>query len=137
MEREETGRNGNDLEALLKGLTPSQLLWVSKRIDAKTDTKACEDADIGMSTLGRWKADGVPIDEVVRLIREDSVLLGKERLRRLVPKAIDVLEDELDGRRKLDAAKEVLDRAGVDAPKQVDVSATVRIVKMAWANEST
>jgi hypothetical protein len=119
MNQQEEATNGNDLATLLKGLTASQLTWVSARIHADSDVAACETAGIGQSTLRRWREAGVPVNDVVLLIKQDSVLLGREKLRRLVSKAVDVLEKELEGKRKMEAACEVLDRVGIVAPVEV------------------
>lgn len=118
---------GTDLEQLLKGLTIDQLRYVSARAQCTTDQQAADAAHISRSTLTRWKQDA-PIDEVVRLIAQDSVLVAREKLRRAAAQAVDVLTDDLEARRhskiRQDAAKDVLDRLGVKAPQQVDVTAT-------------
>jgi len=59
----------------------------------------------------------------------DTVQIGREKLRRLVPRAVDVLDDEMDGeKRRLDAAKEVLDRAGLSGITRHDVTSGGKVL---------
>lgn len=116
--------NVNELEKLLKTLTPKQLDFVRERMWAGSDAEAARAIDVAAETVSRWKAAGAPIDAIVSLARVDTILVARERLRRLVDKAIDVLEAEMMGKGGLrhSAAQEVLNRAGLDAPRKIDVT---------------
>ncbi len=121
-EREGTCTNTNDLASLLKTLTPNQLDFVRARLDCNSDAEAARVSGVAPGTVARWKAEGAPIDAVIQLAKMDSVILATEMLRRLGTKAVDVLEGEMSGRRKLDAAKDVLDRLGVTAGNKIDIT---------------
>jgi len=115
--------NVSELAQLLKGLSPEQLDWVQARLVCQTNADACRKAQVVEGTYYRWKREGVPLDEIVNLAKSDSVLLAAERLRRLTSKAVTVLDEEMDNRRsRLDAAKEVLDRAGLPKTSKQEVS---------------
>ena len=115
--------NVSELAQLLKGLSPEQLDWVQARLVCQTNAEACRKAQVVEGTYYRWKREGVPLDEIVNLAKSDSVLLAAERLRRLTSKAVTVLDEEMDNRRsRLDAAKEVLDRAGLPKTSKQEVS---------------
>ena len=118
-------QNSTDLAEMLKVLTAEQLRYVAARASRSKDQDALKDVGIHRSTLARWKQEA-PIDEVVRLIAQDNVLVAREKLRRAAAEAVDVLLDDLDGRKhskiRQDAAKDVLDRLGVKAPTQVELA---------------
>jgi len=93
-------------------LAPEQLKFVAARIYTRSDAAAAREANLPSSTVYGWdnKAD---VDRAVQLAQLDGVNIAVERLRRLIDKAVDVLEDEMGGKRnskRLEAAIEVLDR---------------------------
>jgi len=113
----------SDLPALLKTLTAAQLDFVRVRLQVSSDAEAARTIGVAPGTVTRWKTEGAPIDAIVQLAKVDSVLLAREHLRRLATKAVQVLDAEMDDRRhRLDAAKDVLDRVGIEAGRKVDVT---------------
>lgn len=117
--------NGSNLAEMLRVLTPDQLRYVAARADSHTDQEALRRTGIKPGALYRWKRDA-PIDEVVRLIAQDSVLVAREKLRRAAAEAVDALLDDLDARRhskiRQDAAKDVLDRLGMKTAQHVELT---------------
>lgn len=121
MADEGSGRNPNDLVALLKALTPLQLDFIRERLQAKSDAEAARTVGVAPQTVSEWKASGVPIERVLALAKMDSVEVARENLRRLASEAVEAIRQELQGRRKLEAAREVLDRIGLEAGSKVDL----------------
>ena len=115
----------NTFEGMLKGLTATQLEYVGKRILSSSQAEAAKEAGVISGTVSRWKQDGVPIDEIVELAKQDGVIVAKEKLRRLSGKAVDVLEEEMDkkrGGKRIEAALAVLDRVGIVKGESFDVT---------------
>ena len=88
-----------------------------------TDREAADAAGISKQTAYGWpnKAD---VNLAVKLAKVDGIEVGREKLRRLVIKAVDVLDSEMDERKKrrLDAAQVVLDRTGLHAVAGIQVT---------------
>lgn len=98
------------LADILRTLSPDQLKFVECRIYERTDADAARILGIPVQTIYNWdnKAD---VNEAVKLARMDGVHVAQERLHRLMGKAIDGLESELDNDdRRMEAVREVLDR---------------------------
>jgi len=94
-------------------LTPLQLEWIGRRIDTKSDREASRQLGIDKDTPGRWKADGVPLDEIVRTAKQDGVILVQRRIRADLNWAYDVKRSGLTARAesiRQGAASEILDR---------------------------
>lgn len=108
---------------IIRSLSAQQLDFVAARMWTNTDAEAAIHCRISPNTAYNWdnKQD---VNEAVRLAKMDGVLLAHEKLRRLVYRAIGVLEEEMAPRkrRRLDAAKEVLNRGGVDSPRRVELT---------------
>jgi len=136
-----------DLAQMLDSLTPDQLRFVTERSNYRSDTAACKGLKIGRSTLASWKQD-VPIDEIIRLMALDVLTVAREKLKRAVTSAVDVMIEDVEKGRKHSqirqkAAQDILDRNGVTAPKQVDVTSGGEPIKGYigispddWDNES-
>jgi len=105
---------------VLKTLTPQQLDFVAARLNAKSDKEAAESVGVSPDVAYNWR-NKEQVNLAVELGKVDGVLLAREKLRRLVYMAARVLEEEMgDGRkRRLEAAKEVLDRTGIEKLKKV------------------
>ena len=114
--------NVNDLRMLLKGLTPIQLDFIRARLTLGSDAEAARLVKVSAGTIVRWKNEGVPLDEIILLAKMDSIELAREQLRRLASRAVQVLDDEMNGKHKLDAAKEVLNRVGLEPGSKLDVT---------------
>ena len=112
-----------ELTIILKTLLPQQLDFVAARMWCATDADAARECGLSPDTVYGWP-NKQEINDAVKLAKMDGVMVAHERLRRLVPKAVGVLEDEMEPRkrRRLDAAKEVLSRGGVDVPRRVELT---------------
>ena len=104
----------------LKTLTPQQLDFVAARLNAKNDKEAAESIGVSPDVVYSWH-NKEQVNLAVKFGKVDGVLLAREKLRRLVYVAARVLEEEMeDGRkRRLEAAKEVLDRTGIEKLKKI------------------
>lgn len=111
----------NEWGELRKTLSPIQIEFVIARLTAKSDREAAKAIGIGPSTAYGWpnKSD---VNRAVQLARLCSLEIAKEELSRLTVKAVGVLDKEMDDGKKLDAACEVLDRAGLVTRKELDVT---------------
>lgn len=120
------GEIGSELAEILGKLTADQLRYVAARVKCNSDREACRMARVSESTLYRWKQRGVPVDEAVRLVALDGVALARAQLERASVEAVEVLLDDLRARRhskiRQDAARDILDRAGMRGVRQVDVT---------------
>lgn len=89
------------LAAILAELSTDQIRFVIARQEYSTDKAAAKAVDIKPNTIKRWKMDGTPIDEAVRLMVFDGLAVALELRRRHLAKAMAVkvagLDDD-DGR---------------------------------------
>lgn len=133
--REETDRyepiaTHADLQARLAGLTPPQLRYLEARLGAigrgvDQVHVATEEANIGRTSIYKWE-NLAEIEDLVRALRVDGALIsiGRERMRRLAAQSIDTLERNLEarfGKDQIQAATEILDRAGLAKTVHVSV----------------
>lgn len=104
--------DANRLEEILKTLTTDQLKFVAIRPTVRFDHEAAAAIGLHRTSVARWdnKSD---IDEAVRLMLLDGVMVAREILRRSLSKAAAEIVDELDHKgvniRHM-AAVEILDR---------------------------
>lgn len=106
----ESATNDQQLTNVLRTLSPEQLKFVERRMYERSDADAARALGIPTSTVYSWdnKAD---VNEAVKLASMDGVHVAKERLHRLLGKAIDGLEIELGNKRnRMPAIQEVFDR---------------------------
>ena len=98
MTHETTPKDTNgELEAILNRLTPDQLRFVVNRLNFATDKAAAEETDVSAETVKGWKyKGGVPIDEAVRLLVQDGMVVAQHIRRRNLAKAMQVKVDGLD-----------------------------------------
>lgn len=82
-------------EAVLGSLTTDQIRFVVARQEFSTDKEAAEAIGIKPNTIYKWKAEH-PIDDAVRLMALDGVIVAKELRRRNLAKAMAVKVAGLD-----------------------------------------
>lgn len=103
----------DNLTDLLRQLSSSQLRFVSRRVWTDTDADAARELNISPSTVKAWKQNGAPIDESVRLMKHDGVIMAAEMMRRALADAVEVkiggLCDRSSSIRQA-AATELIDR---------------------------
>jgi len=114
------------LNKLLEDLTPKQLRFVAVRPYCNSDSAAADRVGISKSTVYHWENKD-EIDEAVQLLTKDAIEEGRRRLRALITKAIDVIEEELDqgilgDSTRMRAALETLNRGGLTGEQRVDVT---------------
>jgi hypothetical protein len=109
------------LSELLRTFTAEQLDFIAERLMVKTDKDAAANAGLEYNTVCHW-SNKQEINEAVKLSKLDTVLVAMEKMRRLTPKAVNVFDDEMNEgkKRRLDAAKEVLDRAGLPTSQRLE-----------------
>jgi Helix-turn-helix of insertion element transposase len=81
-------------------LKPQQATAVDLLVSGLTETAAAEAIGVSRVTLWRWKQEPAFEAELNRR-RQELWLASVDRLRSLVPKALDSLEAELEGPRRL------------------------------------
>lgn len=95
-------------------LTPRQETAVELLLVGKSDAATAKALGIHRTTIARWRAAHPAFQAELARRRAERFRAATERLRALVPKALDVLEDELDGDDRLPTAHAVLKMAGLD-----------------------
>lgn len=111
----------DELQAVLRTLGPEQLRFVARRMHDVSDASAARAVGLSLDTVYGW-TNKAAVNEAVRLAQLDGVNVARERLRRLATDAVDALAEELANRRnprRLDAAKDVLDRVGLGAVHKI------------------
>lgn len=95
-------------------LTDRQATAIDLLLAGKSDTATSEAIGAHRTTISRWRAYHPAFQ--AELTRRRAELFGSatERLRAMVPKALEVLEAELDGENKLNTAQSILRMAGLD-----------------------
>ena len=84
------------LSTVLAQLTTAQMRFVIARGEYSTDREAAEAIDFSPSTIKGWKVKGAPIDEAVRLMAFDGIVIASELRRRNLAKAMAVKVGGLD-----------------------------------------
>ena len=95
MQKKEVKSTSEQLEAVLGRLTSDQIRFVVARQEFSTDKDAAEAIEIKPNTVSKWKAD-YPIDDAVRLMAMDGIIVAKELRRRNLAKAMAVKVAGLD-----------------------------------------
>lgn len=110
----------SQLHSVCLRLTVDQLRFIIARLDCSTDKEAAESIGISPDTVSYWKRVGIPIDEAIKLLAMDGLVLAQEIIRRSVPEAAAVKRAGLkseDERIRQSVATELLDR-GLGKPTQ-------------------
>ena len=88
----------DELERTLADLTLDQVRFVLSRQECSTDKEAAERVGVKPATVKRWKYDGAPIDDAVRLMIEDGLVTARHLRRRSLAKAMAIKIAGLDER---------------------------------------
>jgi len=105
--------SSDKLGPVLERLTTDQIRFVVARQEFSTDKEAAHQIGVKPNTVYTWKHKGAPIDEAVRLMAFDGIVVAKEMLRRALAKAAAVKVaglDSEDERIRQGVSTEVLDR---------------------------
>ena len=94
----ETTPKGTDsnLDAVLNKLTVDQVRFVVNRLNFTTDKESAKEIGVSVDTVKKWKYKGAPIDEAVRLLARDGLVIAQHIRRRNLAKAMQVKVDGLD-----------------------------------------
>lgn len=92
-EREQTS---DALSAVLNELTIDQMRFVVNRLEHTTDKDAAIATGVSPSTVKDWKYKGAPIDEAVRLMAQDGLIIAQHIRRKNLAKAMLVKVAGLD-----------------------------------------
>jgi hypothetical protein len=82
--------SSEQLETILAQLTTDQMRFIVARQDVATDKAAAEQIGVSPDTISRWKREGVPIDEAVRLMAFDGLVTALHIRKRNLAKAMAV-----------------------------------------------
>lgn len=104
--------SSDELEQVLDKLSIDQIRFIVARQQFSTDKEAAEEIGIKPDTVYQWKHKGVPIDEAVRLMAVDGVVLAQHIRRKNLAKAMLVKTGGLDSgdeRVRQGAATEIIE----------------------------
>jgi len=105
--------SSDKLGDVLEKLTTDQVRFVVARQEFSTDKEAAHQIGVKPNTVYTWKHKGAPIDEAVRLMAYDGIVVARDMLRRSLAKAAAVKVaglDDRDDRLRQAVATEILDR---------------------------
>jgi len=111
-EERQAKSSSDELEKVLCELTIDQIRFVVARQEFATDKETAEEIGIAPATVSQWKYKGAPIDEAVRLMALDGILVARELRRRNLAKAMAVKVaglDEKDARLRQGVATEIIE----------------------------
>jgi hypothetical protein len=93
-------------------LTTQQERAIDLMTSGSRDSEVAHDLGVNRTTVWRWRTEDVVFQAELNRRRHELWSSWIERLRSLVPTALDVMANELEGPRRLRAAGEILDLAG-------------------------
>jgi hypothetical protein len=88
----------DELREVLGRLSRDQVRFVVARQEFATDKEAAGAIGIKPNTAYSWRYDGVPIDEAIRLMAADGLIVAQEVRRRALAKAMLVKTAGLDNK---------------------------------------
>src|SRR5262245_14138909 len=124
-----TKRTGGEIVEIPRHeLTETQLAVIELLIKGKSDQEAADTVQVTKVTVAKWRRYDVWfVAELNRRRQADWSVCG-ERLRAMLPRALDVLEAELSGKNALAASAQLFRLAGFQsgAPRgQTDADAEI------------
>ena len=143
METENALRIPNDtcdaLRETLQNLSTDQIRFVVARQEFSTDKDAAHAVRVSAATVKRWKQEGAPIDEAVRLMATDGVIVATELRRRSLAKAMAVKVkglDSTDDKLRQSVATEVIEWELGKATQSVKQELSGEVAIKAYVNVS-
>ena len=104
--------SSDELGQVLARLSTDQIRFVVARQEFSTDKESAQEIGVKPDTVYQWKHRGVPIDEAVRLMVADGLMVATELRRRNLAKAMAVKVaglDEKDSRLRQGVATEIIE----------------------------
>ena len=92
------GETSDDLKRVLAQLSVEQVRFVVARQDHVTDKEAAKAVGVSPGTVKNWKYNGYPIDEAVRLMALDGVIVALHLRRKALARAMLIKHDGLESR---------------------------------------
>ena len=86
----------DELAATVRNLSTDQIRFVVARQECTSDADAAEMIGVSPATVKSWKYRGAPIDEAVKLMAADGIVVATELRRRNLAKAMAVKVAGLD-----------------------------------------
>jgi len=86
----------SELDAMLARLSIDQVRFVVARSEVSTDKEAAQNIRVSPESVKRWKREGAPIDETLRLLAHDGVVTALHLRKRNLAKAMAVKVAGLD-----------------------------------------
>jgi len=128
------------VQDILDRATETQQRYIKARLVHPSPAQAAKALGLHRTTPHKW--DNLDeLEEAVALMLADTLEAAKAKLESLVPVALDALERAAKGRGQtsVTAARAILDRAGLPAQSQVDVTTGGEPVKVqfTWYDAST
>jgi len=119
--------NGDKLK-----LTPQQELAVDLLATGKTITETAEAVEVARQTVSEWLNHNSAFQAGLNYRRQELWRANTNRLRSLIPKALDVLEREIEGKNSLKAAVCILKAAGLEHVGAPRGATTAELVEHEW-----
>lgn len=118
------------VQEILSQATDSQRRYVRARLTYPDPAKAARSLGWNRTTPHKWK-NFEDLEEAVTLMDAEIIDAAKERLARLIPVALDALERAAKGKGapSVTAAKAILDRTGLPAQSNLDVTSGGEAIK--------
>ena len=114
-------------------LTSKQQQAVILLASGKTITAAAEAVKVSRQTVSEWLNHNSAFVAELNSYRQELWKAEVERLRSLIPKALDVLERELEGKNALKAASQILKSAGLGYVGGPRGETKAELVEQEWA----
>jgi hypothetical protein len=117
--------SSDELAAILGELSTDQIRFVVARQEFATDKETAEAIGVKPATVSDWKYKGAPIDDAVRLMALDGIVVATELRRRNLAKAMAVKVaglDESDARLRQGVATEIIEWEMGKATQKSEVS---------------
>lgn len=102
-----------DTEDDATALSPKQALAVDLLATGTTVTQAAEASGVTRQTVSEWLHGHSAFRAALNCRRQELWAESADRIRALLPKALDVLGDELEGDKRLAAAVHIMRMAGL------------------------
>ena len=104
--------SSDELQQVLDKLTIDQIRFIVARQQFSTDKEAAIEIGVKPDTVYQWKHKGIPIDEAVRLMAVDGLVVAQHVRRKALSKAMLVKVGGLDSdqeRTRQSAATEIIE----------------------------
>ena len=119
-------------------MTTDQIRFVVARQECSTDKEAAKEIGVRPNTAYTWKHKGAPIDEAVRLMALDGIIVAREVLRRNLAKAMAVKVaglDHGDDKLRQSVATEIIEWEMGKATQRQEITVTESDVNAAIERE--